>query len=149
MVGVKIVITELGVICGYLFGAWDGLFNALIALMIIDYITGVIKAIINKKLSSEVGYKGILKKISLFIVVAVANIVDMIVFSNSMFLRQGILLLFISNEGISIIENLALIGVPIPKSIISVLSQVRKASKTENLNKEKVEEIEKDEHLHD
>ena len=130
MVGLKILLAEIGMVLGYVFGELDGLFSALIIAILLDYLTGVIKAIIKKQLSSEIGYKGILKKISLFIVVALANIIDKIVFTNALFLRYGIMLLFLANEGVSILENLSLIGVPIPQSIIKTLLQVKNLSKT-------------------
>lgn len=144
MVGFKILISELGMIFGYIFGEFDKLFVALIIFMIIDYITGLVKAIIKKRLSSEVGYKGILKKISLFGVIAMANIIDMLLFNDVVLLRYGIMLLFLSNEGISILENLVEIGVPIPKSIVNVLVQVKHLSKTNISDKNDIEEAEKE-----
>lgn len=143
MVGLKIVLCEIGLTLGYLFGEINGLFTALLILTVLDYVSGVIKSIIKKNVSSEIGYKGILKKIGMFVVVALANIVDKVVFNNSLFLRHGILILFISNEGFSIIENLACIGVPIPKSIINVLEQVKKSSKTDNASKNDIKELKK------
>ena len=143
MVGLKIVLCEIGLALGYLFGEINGLFTALLILTVLDYVSGVIKSIIKKNVSSEIGYKGILKKIGMFVVVALANIVDKVVFNNSLFLRHGILILFISNEGVSIIENLACIGVPIPKSIINVLEQVKKSSKTDNASKNDMKELKK------
>lgn len=143
MVGLKIVLCEIGLVLGYLFGEINGLFTALLILTVLDYVSGVIKSIIKKNVSSEKGYKGILKKIGMFVVVALANIVDKVVFNNSLFLRHGILILFISNEGFSIIENLACIGVPIPKSIINVLEQVKKSSKTNNASKNDIKELKK------
>lgn len=143
MVGIKIVLCEIGVALGYLFGEINGLFTALLILAILDYVSGIIKSIIKKNVSSEIGYKGIIKKIGMFVVVALANIVDKVVFNNSLFLRHGILILFISNEGISIIENLACIGVPIPKSIINALEQVKKSSKTDNASKNDIKELNK------
>lgn len=143
MVGLKIVLCEIGLALGYLFGEINGLFTSLLILTVLDYVSGVIKSIIKKNVSSEIGYKGILKKIGMFVVVALANIVDKVVFNNSLFLRHGILILFISNEGVSIIENLACIGVPIPKSIINVLEQVKKSSKTDNASKNDIKELKK------
>lgn len=140
MVGLKILLAEIGMVLGYIFGELDGLFSVLIIAILLDYLTGVIKAIIKKQLSSEIGYKGILKKISLFIVVALANIIDKIVFTNALFLRYGIMLLFLANEGISILENLSLIGVPIPQSIIKALLQVKNLSKTKVSDSKEIED---------
>lgn len=140
MVGLKILLAEIGMVLGYVFGELDGLFSALIIAILLDYLTGVIKAIIKKQLSSEIGYKGILKKISLFIVVALANIIDKIVFTNALFLRYGIMLLFLANEGVSILENLSLIGVPIPQSIIKTLLQVKNLSKTKVSDSKEIED---------
>lgn len=144
MAGLKILISELGMIFGYIFGDFDELFIALIICMILDYLTGVIKAIIKKRLSSEIGYRGILKKLSLFGVIALANIIDKVVFADVVLLRYGIILLFLSNEGISILENLVEIGVPIPQSVIKVLLQVKHLSKTNVADREDVEEAEKE-----
>lgn len=136
MVGLRILISEMGMIFGYIFGEFDPLFKALVIIVVLDYITGVIKAIIEKRLSSEIGYQGIFKKVSLFVLVALANIVDKLLFADVVLLRYGIILLFLSNEGISIIENLAEIGVPIPKAILNALIQVKRLSKT-NISQEK------------
>ena len=114
-----------GAVLGFMFGELDGLFYALIAFVILDYGTGVAVAIAKKRLSSEIGFKGICKKIMLFVVVAVANIIDTYVIHSGSALRTATLFLFIANEGISLLENAADMGIPIPKKILEVLKQLR------------------------
>lgn len=138
MVGLRMLLAEMGMIFGYVFGEFDTLFDGLVILIIIDYVSGVIKAIIKKKLSSEIGYQGILRKMSFFAVVALANIIDKIVFADAILLRYAVILLFVANEGVSIIENLAEIGVPIPKRLIEILIQVKTVSKTQNASKKDI-----------
>ncbi|MCL1903981.1 MAG: phage holin family protein [Oscillospiraceae bacterium] len=115
----------LGGVAGFLFGAIDGLFYALVAFAVLDYITGVISAVIQKKLSSRVGFEGIFKKIMVFVVIAVANIIDVHVFAASGVLRTAAIFFFISNEGLSILENAGRMGLPIPKKLLDVLEQLR------------------------
>lgn len=113
-----------GAVCGFLFGELDGLLAALIAISVLDYVTGVIAAAVNKKLSSSTGFRGICKKLMLFTLVAVANIMDTQVIGGSA-LRTAVIFVFIANEGLSIIENSAEIGVPIPQKLKDVLAQLR------------------------
>lgn len=110
---------------GYLFGKFDGMMAALIVLMIIDYITGIIAAIIEKKLSSSVGARGIAKKLIMLLTVAVANVVDVSVIGDGNALRSVAVIFYIANEGISLLENGARLGVPIPKKLIDVLAQLK------------------------
>jgi len=114
-----------GAVLGFMFGELDGLFYALIAFVILDYASGVAVAIAKKRLSSEIGFKGICKKAMLFVVVAVANIIDTYVIHSGSALRTATLFLFIANEGISLLENAADMGIPIPKKILEVLKQLR------------------------
>lgn len=122
------VTAVIGGILGFMFGKLDGLFITLIALVIFDYLTGVIKAIIKHKLSSAVSYKGILKKFLIFLLVATANVIDFYVIGDNGVLRNSVIMLFIANEGISIIENAAQLGVPIPKKLRNVLQVLKKKS---------------------
>ena len=117
--------TTLGALLGFLLGDIDGFLIALIAFVITDYITGIISAYTQKTLSSKVGFKGIIKKICIFIVVAIANIIDVNMLEYPM-LRTAVIFFYISNEGISLIENLAIIGVPVPDKIKDVLAQIKK-----------------------
>lgn len=110
---------------GYLFGEFDGMMAALIALIVLDYITGVIAAAVEKRLSSEVGARGIAKKVIMLLVVAVANVVDASVIGEGNVLRSVAALFYIANEGISLLENGARLGVPMPKKLIDILAQLR------------------------
>ena len=109
----------------FVFGDMDGIFIALIALIILDYISGVIAAIIEQKLSSAVGAKGIAKKLFMLLIVAVANIVDINVIGEGHVLRTVTTIFYIANECISLIENAGRIGVPVPKKLIDVLEQLK------------------------
>lgn len=122
------VTAVIGGILGFMFGKLDGLFITLIALVIFDYLTGVVKAIIKHKLSSSVSYKGILKKFLIFLLVATANVIDFYVIGDNGVLRNSVIMLFIANEGISIIENSAQLGVPIPNKLRNVLQVLKKKS---------------------
>lgn len=119
-----IALATLGGIAGFLFGELDGLFIALIALSLLDYVTGVIVAVIKKELSSKVGFKGICKKVLMLVLVAASNIIDVNVIGSGT-LRSAVLFVFIANEGISIVENSAEMGVPVPQKLIEILAQVK------------------------
>lgn len=109
----------------YLYGSIDKLLIALVTFIVIDYVTGIIKAFILKQLSSEVGFKGIAKKILILLLVAAANIVDRLTNSEGL-IRSMMCLFFIANEGLSILENCALMGVPFPKKFKLILEQLKK-----------------------
>lgn len=113
-------------VCAFLFGRLDGLFYALIAFMVLDYITGIIVACIRKNLSSETGFKGIAKKVFILVLVAVANILDTQIVGDSSVCRSAVIGFYIANEGISITENAVKMGVPVPRKIVDVLEQLKK-----------------------
>ena len=113
----------------FLFGDMEGLMVALIALIILDYISGVIAAAVEKRLSSEVGAKGIAKKIFMLLIVALANIVDINVIGDGHVLKTVTVVFYICNECISLIENAGRIGVPVPKKLLDVLEQLRDKDK--------------------
>lgn len=117
-----------GAVFGFLFGKVTGIFWALIAFMTLDYITGVIIAIINKKLSSEVGFKGLAKKFLILIFVSVGHIADTYVLGGTPVAMSAVILFYLANEGISIIENAASLGLPVPKKLQDVLEQIRDKS---------------------
>ena len=121
----KSISTIVLTIIGYLFGEIDGLMYALLTVIIIDYITGTICAIVNKKLCSKIGLRGILKKISILIIVSVSQIIDVSILSDSGILRSSVIAFYIINESISILENSSNIGIPLPKKLKSVLSQLK------------------------
>lgn len=112
-----------GFVCNFL-GSWDLLLKSIIILMVLDYVTGLLKSIYNKKLSSEVGFKGIIKKIIIFIVISTAYVIQCLL-GEEIPLREITILFFIANEGISLIEN-ASEFVPIPEKLKDVLIQIRK-----------------------
>ncbi len=112
-------------VLGFVFGDMDGMMLALVALIALDYVSGVIAAAVEKKLSSAVGAKGIAKKLFMLLIVAVANIVDINVIGEGHALRTVTTFFYISNECISLIENAGRIGVPVPKKLIDVLEQLK------------------------
>ena len=121
---VQMALSAIGGFLGYFLGGMDGFLYALIAFVVIDYITGLMVAAIQKKVSSEVGFKGICKKM-LFILVGVANIVDKQIIGNGSAIRTAVIFFYLSNEGISILENTALIGLPVPQKLRDVLEQLK------------------------
>ena len=123
-----------GAVLGFLFGELNGILIALISISLLDYITGLIAAAVNKTLSSSVGFKGICKKLMLFTLVALANIMDTQVIGGSA-LRTAVIFVFIANEGLSIIENSAELGVPIPRKLKDVLAQIRDKGENNSENK--------------
>ena len=104
---IQLIFTGVGGWLGYFLGGCDGLLYALLAFVIIDYITGVMCAVIDKKLSSEVGFKGIFKKVLIFLLVGIANILDVQVIGTGSVLRTAVIFFYISNEGVSLLENAA------------------------------------------
>ena len=126
---VKSILAALCALLGFLFGDRDGLMIALVALIVMDYISGVIAAIVEKKLSSEVGAKGIAKKIFMLLIVAIANIVDINVIGEGHVLKSVTVVFYIANECISLIENAGRLGVPVPKKLIDVLKQLKDKEK--------------------
>ena len=122
---VQLAFSAIGGFLGYFLGGMDGFLYALIAFVVIDYITGLMVAAIQKKVSSEVGFKGICKKVLIFILVGVANIIDKQIIGNGSAIRTAVIFFYLSNEGISIIENTALIGLPVPQKLRDVLEQLK------------------------
>lgn len=120
------LITAIGAaVCGFLFGRMDGLMYALIAFMALDYLTGVLVTAAQKELSSKVGFKGIAKKVIILALVAVGHILDTHVLGGGAVCRSAVSGFYIANEGISILENAAELGLPLPKKLIDVLKQLR------------------------
>ena len=129
-------ITVIGGWLGYFLGGCDGLLYALIAFVVIDYITGVMCAIINRELSSAVGFKGIFRKVLIFLLVGIANIIDVQVIGTGAVLRTAVIFFYISNEGVSLLENAGHLGLPIPEKIKTVLEQLHdRAEKIETEEK--------------
>ena len=120
----QMAITAVGGVLGYFLGGMDGMLTALIIFAVLDYVTGLMCAVAEKKLSSSVGFKGICKKILIFMLVGVAHIVDMHIIGNGNALRTAVVCFYLSNEGISLLENAAHIGLPIPAKLKEILAQL-------------------------
>lgn len=129
---IQIVFAAIGGGIGWFLGGADGFLYALIAFVVIDYITGVMCAIVDKKLSSEVGFKGICKKVLIFILVGVGNIIDVQVLGQAGVLRTAVIFFYLSNEGVSLLENAGHLGLPIPAKLKAVLEQLHDRSEKEN-----------------
>ena len=125
---IQVVIAGIGGWLGYFLGGCDGLLYALIAFVVIDYITGVMCAIAEKKLSSEVGFKGICRKVLIFLLVGIGNIIDVQVMGAPGVLRTAVIFFYLSNEGVSLLENAAHLGLPVPDAIKKVLEQLHDKS---------------------
>jgi toxin secretion/phage lysis holin len=121
---IQLLITALGGWMGWFMGGLDGFLYALIAFVVIDYITGVMCAVLEKRLSSEVGARGIFKKILIFVLVGIGHIVDTHLLGSGSAVRTAVICFYISNEGVSLLENTSRIGLPIPQKLKDVLSQL-------------------------
>ena len=121
---VQIAITAIGGWVGYFVGGRDGMLIALIVLMSLDYISGVMCAIVDRKLSSAIGFRGICKKVLILMLVGVANIVDLHVVGTGSALRGAVICFYMSNEALSLFENAAHIGLPIPDKLREALAQL-------------------------
>jgi len=128
---VQFVFTVVGGWLGYFLGGCDGLLYALIAFVAIDYITGVMCAINDKTLSSEVGFNGICRKVLIFLLVGIANILDLNVIGTGSVLRTAVIFFYISNEGVSLLENASHLGLPVPQKIKAVLEQLHDRAEDE------------------
>lgn len=117
-------IFTLGALLGGFLGGKGGLLYALLVLIVLDYITGVLNAIDQRELSSAVGYKGIARKVLIFVLVGTANVVDVYILGKAGVLRAAVIFFYISNEGISILENASHLGLPVPQKLQSVLKQL-------------------------
>ena len=121
---IQLIFTAIGGWLGYFLGGCDGLLYALHAFTVVDYITGVMCAIVDKNLSSSVGFKGICRKVLIFTLVGIGNIVDVYVLGQGGVLRTAVIFFYLSNEGVSILENSAHLGLPIPEKLKEVLEQL-------------------------
>lgn len=122
--GLSVITGVFGGICAALFGAWDKILWALLILMILDYVTGVIKGIYTKTLSSDLGFKGLLKKIMILAIVALSNVVQGLTGEN-IAIREIVIMFYIANEGISILENVAGVSTKMPQALKDILLQLR------------------------
>jgi len=121
---IQLIFTAIGGWLGWFLGGCDGLMIALIIFVVTDYITGVMCAVADKKLSSAVGFKGICRKVLIFILVGIANALDIYVLDHAGVLRTAIIFFYISNEGLSLVENSVHLGLPVPDKLRDVLEQL-------------------------
>ena len=127
----QVVFAAVGGGIGWFFGELDGFFYALLAFVVIDYLTGVMCAITDRSLSSEVGFKGIFRKVLIFVMVGAGHILDSQVVGTGDALRTAVIFFYISNEGVSLLENAAHIGLPVPEKLKAVLAQLHDREKGE------------------
>lgn len=121
----RIAAAGIGGIATYIWGPWDALIIALVAMVVIDYITGVIKAAVQGKLSSLVGFKGLLKKVAIFLLVAVGVMVDRVIPATNEAVRSAVIFFYIANEGLSILENAGELGLPLPAALKKSLEKMQ------------------------
>lgn len=133
---IQLIFTAVGGWLGYFLGGCDGLLIALVVFAVVDYITGVMCAVADKELSSEVGFKGICRKVLIFILVGIANILDVQVIGTGSILRTAVIFFYLSNEGVSLLENAGHLGLPIPEKLKLVLEQLHDRAEAENSDKE-------------
>lgn len=129
---IQVVFAGIGGWLGWFLGGCDGLLYALLAFVVIDYITGIMCAVVDKKLSSEVGFKGIFKKVLIFALVGIGHILDTRVIGSGSVMRTAVIFFYLSNEGVSLLENAAYLGLPIPQKLKSVLAQLHDRSEKED-----------------
>ena len=128
----QLVFAAIGGWLGWFLGGCDGLLYALIAFVVIDYITGVMCAIVDRRLSSRVGFKGICKKVLIFALVGMGHILDTQIIGTGSVLRTAVIFFYISNEGVSLLENATYLGLPVPKKIKLILEQLHDRSEKED-----------------
>ena len=121
---IQLIFAAIGGWLGYFLGGCDGLLIALVVFVVVDYLTGVMCAIADHKLSSAVGFKGICRKVLIFLLVGIANILDVQVIGSGSVLRTAVIFFYISNEGVSLVENAAHLGLPVPDKLKDVLEQL-------------------------
>ena len=122
--GIQVAIAAVGGFFGWFLGGLDGFLYALIAFVVIDYLTGVMCAIVDKELSSNVGFKGLFRKILIFVMVGVGHLVDSQIIGDGSVLRTAVIFFYLSNEGVSLLENAAHLGLPVPEKLKDVLAQL-------------------------
>lgn len=128
----QIVIAAIGGWLGYFLGGYDGFLYALVMFVVLDYITGLMCAILDKKLSSEIGFRGIFKKVLIFVMVGVAHLIDSRMIGDSSVLRTAIIFFYCSNEGVSLLENASRIGLPVPEKLKGILVQLHDKGDKDN-----------------
>lgn len=126
----QLAFSGIGGVLGYFLGGLDGMLYTLFVFVVIDYLTGLLCAIVDKKLSSEVGFNGIARKIIIFSLVGIAHLLDVQILGHAGVLRAMVIFFYVSNEGISIVENAAHLGLPIPEKLKSILVQLKEREGT-------------------
>lgn len=129
---VQAAVAAIGGWLGWFLGGFDGFLYALLAFVSIDYITGLMCAVIDKKLSSEVGAKGIFKKVLIFTMVGIGHIVDTQIVGDGSVVRTAVIFFYLSNEGVSLLENASRIGLPVPEKLRDILAQLHNKSDKDN-----------------
>ncbi|GAB2022149.1 phage holin family protein [Pseudolactococcus yaeyamensis] len=127
---IQLSLSAIGGFIGWFLGGFDGLLYTLVAFVVVDYITGILRVIADKKLSSKIGAHGITKKMMIFLLVGAAHLLDVEIIRNGNVLRDAVAFFYISNEGISLLENASKIGLPIPQKLTDILEQLH--DKTED-----------------
>ena len=125
---VQFSFAAVGGFLGWFLGGCDGLLYALIAFVTVDYVTGVMCAVVDRKLSSSVGFKGIFRKVLIFVMVGISHILDTQVIGSGSVLRTAVIFFYISNEGVSLLENASHLGLPVPEPVKTVLKQLHDRS---------------------
>lgn len=128
----QLAFTLVGGWLGYFLGGCDGLILALVLFVVTDYITGVMCAVADKKLSSSIGFKGIFRKVLIFMLVGIANIIDFHVLKQGSVMRTAVIFFYLSNEGLSLTENAAHLGLPVPEKLKNVLEQLHDKNRKDN-----------------
>ena len=124
---IQLLFSALGAALSFLVGGLDALLTALIVFTVLDYLTGVMNAVLERKLSSAVGFHGICKKVLIFMLVGAANMLDVHLLGGSGALRSAVICFYLSNEGVSMLENAARLGLPIPQRLHEVLIQLHQS----------------------
>ncbi|HFI0441715.1 TPA: holin family protein [Streptococcus suis] len=120
----KILFSMIGGLIGSLFGELDGILYALLVFIIIDYLTGIFAAVVEKQLSSSIGFRGIFKKIAILFLVSLGHLIDTAIIKQGGTIRTMVIFFYLSNEGLSILENTVRIGLPIPEKLQAILKQI-------------------------
>ena len=129
---IQVTFAAVGGWLGYFLGGWDGFLYALLTFVAIDYITGLMCAVLDKRLSSEVGFRGIFKKVLIFSLVAIGHIIDKNVIGDGSVIRTAVIFFYLSNEGISILENAVHVGLPVPQKLKDILEKLHNRSEKED-----------------
>lgn len=129
---IRVFFTGIGGLLGAFLGGWDGFLYALTVFVVVDYLTGIMAAFVKKELSSEIGFKGICRKVFIFMLVGIGHIIDTKLIGEGGVVRTAVIFFYVSNEGISIIENAAIIGLPVPQKLKDVLAQLKGGDDNEN-----------------